>query len=73
MTGAILLGLILMVGGALLEWFSLARAEPEERVTVKDVLLFRAFTADGEFTRTSRVVQALGTVLLIIGMLALFL
>lgn len=73
MSGATYLGLILLVGGALLDGLSLNYRNEEEDSSVEDVLLFRAFVARRGFTRTGRLLQALGTVLFIIGVLALLL
>lgn len=73
MSGAILLGLILMVGGALLDLLTFSQPEADEKAAVREVLLFRIFAARRDFIRTPRFVQALGTVLVIIGILALLL
>lgn len=73
MSGATLLGVILVVGGALLEWISVDYGDGEDGKGTEDVMLFRSFLTRRGFTRTSRLVQALGTVLFIIGVLALLL
>lgn len=72
MEGAVYLGLILLVGGAVLEWVSPGPEEAEPRAR-EDGSRLRALLANRRFTRTSRLLQALGTVLAAIGILALML
>lgn len=72
MEGAILLGLILLVGGAVLERFSVGHREPDHGGEAGGFLPLRIFGPEGRFTKTSRLLQALGTVLTVIGVLALF-
>ena len=73
MEGAVYLGLILLVGGAVLEWASPEPEEAEPRRAREDASRLRALLENRRFTRTSRLLQALGTVLLAIGVLALML
>lgn len=73
MSGAAYLGLILLVGGALLDWASFRYHDQDRGAAVEETSLFRALTADRKFTRTSRLLQALGTVLVVIGLLAMML
>lgn len=73
MSGAAYLGLILLVGGALLGRASRDYRRAEDVGAPDDASLFRALGERRRFTRTSLLLQALGTVLLVIGLLAMML
>lgn len=71
MTGAIVLGLILVAGGAVLDSVSLPRDEDRRAGGVNRFFLLRAgLEPETKFLRTALLLQALGTVLATIGLLA---
>lgn len=73
MSGAVYVGTILIVGGALMERASRHYPDAEEDGPARDASLLPSLAAKRSFTRTSRLLQALGAVLAIIGILALLL